>query len=252
LTPEVESEMAEIVVRVCSQEGFDAKGRFQSHQWAELPAELAGTYMSGGLKKVRRLAELYFTFRFSEAQRRIKGRWHSGEPHLSLRFYHVPGVHGRLLVHLGRLRSTGTRDVYRGFLEIRGGESVSPAAVVESRPWPDDIPWVSPSAGEFIDSEKAKSSYLGIFEFRVQRTASGCSLHTLLVDFSPSETGLGARLWSKSWQPLRRSTNLAYLRREIEASAKELGHSVRFVEEDQPGAPARPAFRFDSRQTAGV
>lgn len=243
--------MAEILVRLCSQEGFDAQGRFQSHQWAELPAELAGTYLSGGLKKVRRLAEEYFTFRFSEAQRRVNGRWRSGEPHLSLRFYRVPGLHGRLLVHLGRLRSTGTRDVYRGFFEIRGGESVSPAAALEGRPWPADIPWVSPSAGEFIDSEKAKSSYLGIFEFRVERTAEGCALHALLVDFPPAETGLGARLWSKPWQPLRCSTNLAYLRREIEASAKELGHTASFVEDHRPGAPARATFRFGG-QTAGV
>jgi hypothetical protein len=244
--------MAEILVRLFSQEGCDARGQLQSHQWAELPAELAGAYMSGGLKKVRRLAELYFTFRFSEAKRRVSGRWRSGEPHMSLRFYRLPGLDGRLLVHLGRLRSTGTRDVYRGFLEVRGGEMVSPAAVLESRPWPEDIPWVAPSAGEFIDSEKARSSYLGIFEFRIQRTATGCSLHTLLVDFPPTETGFGAKLWAKPWQPMRRAANLAYLRREVEATASELGHTVRFEVEDRPGAPVRPPFRFDGSQTASV
>jgi hypothetical protein len=244
--------MAEVVVRICSQEGRDAEGRLQSHQWAEVPAGLAGVYMSGGLKKIRRLAEQYFSFRFYEGSKRVLGRWHSGEPHLTLRYYRLPGLHGRELMHLGRLRSTGTRDVYRGYLDIRGGEMVSPAAVLEHRPWPADVPWAAPSAGEFTDSEKQRDSYLGIFELRVERTSDGCNLHTTLVDFPPVESGFGAKLLSKPWQPMQRAANVAFLRREIESTARSLGHTVRFEVEDRPGTPARQRFQFDPKQPAGV
>jgi hypothetical protein len=244
--------MSDLLVRLFSQEGLDSDGRLQSHQWAEIPAELAGKYLSGGLKRIRRLTEQYLGLHFSPAEKRVRGRWRSGEPHLTLRFYHVPGLHGRNLVHLGRLRSTGTRDVYRGYHEIRGGDVVSPAARLEGRAWPDDMPWVSPSAGEFIDSEKARSSYLGIFEIRVERKAKGCILHTSLVDFPPVQTGFKARLWDKPWQPLRRATNLAFLHREIEATAAELGHTVRFEQQDLPGTPTRQRFRFDTKRAAAV
>ena len=93
--------MSEVVVRLCSQEGRDAEGRLQSHQWAELPAELARPYLSGGLKKVRRLTEGYFGYRFWEHARRVHGRWRAGEPHLTLRYYRLPGLHGREIAHLG-------------------------------------------------------------------------------------------------------------------------------------------------------
>src|SRR5678816_1191654 len=83
--------MPEFSIRIFAAEGLDAAGHLQSHQYAEIPAELTGPYMSGGLKKIRRLAEGYFSFRFSSASRRVRGRWHSGEPHLELQFYHLPG-----------------------------------------------------------------------------------------------------------------------------------------------------------------
>jgi hypothetical protein len=244
--------MAEVVVRLCSQEGRDAEGRLQSHQWAEVPVELAGPYMSGGLKKIRRLAEGYFGFRFSESARRVRGRWRSGEPHLLLQYYHLPGLHGREIAHLGRLRSSGTRDVYRGYLEVRGGEMVSGAAILEQRPWPADIPWVAPSAGEFTDSEKQRSSYLGIFEFRIERTSSGCTIHTTLFDFPPAESGFLAKWGTKPWQPMRRAVNLAFLRREIGSTAHELGLTVRFEEQQVPGTPARPRFTTANPQPTGA
>ena len=122
--------MAEFSIRLSSQEGRDAHGRLQSHQCAEVPAELAGAFMSGGLKKIRRMAEAYFSFRFSPAAAQVRGVWRSGEPSLRRQFHGVPFVHGRRMVSLGRLRSAGTLDVYRGYHEIRGGEIVSNAARV--------------------------------------------------------------------------------------------------------------------------
>jgi hypothetical protein len=237
---------------LCSQEGRDAHGRLQSHQWAEVPASLAGPYMSGGLKKIRRLAEGYFGFRFADSVRRVRGRWRSGEPHLLLQFYYLPGLHGREIAHLGRLRSSGTRDVYRGYLEVRGGEMVSPAAILENRPWPADIPWVAPSAGEFTDSEKQRSSYLGIFEFRIERSDSGCTIHTTLFDFPPVENGFFAKWGAEPWQPMRRTANLAFLRREIDSTGQALGLTVRFEEQQLPGTPARPHFNAANPQPTGA
>lgn len=237
--------MAEFTVRLTSQEGRDAGGRLQSHQRAELPADLAGVFLVGGLKKIRRLTESYFSYRFSPAAAQVRGVWRSGEPSLHRRFHHVPLVHGRQIVALGRLRSTGTLDVYRGYHEIRGGEIVSGAARVDGRPWPADMPWVAPSAGEFIHNEKRDTAYLGIFEIRVERAAAGCVLHTLLVDFPPAERGLASGWFGKSWAPMRRHANLDFLRAQVLGAASEQEHTVQFVLEELPGAPPRPRFRFD-------
>lgn len=244
--------MSELLVRLFTQEGRDSEGLLQSHQWAEVPPDLAGHYLSGGLKRIRRLAELYFSFRFWEEGRRVRGRWRSGEPHLTLRYFHVPGLHGRALTHLGRLRSTGTRNVYRGYHEVRGGNMVAPAARLGGRPWPADMPWVAPSAGEFLDSEKQRAGYLGLFEIRVERVRTACILHTILVDFPAVQEGFNASLWSKSWQPLRSAANVAFLRREIDSAARSLGHTVRFEEQQLAGVPERMRFRFDSKSTAAV
>jgi hypothetical protein len=228
-----------------SQEGLDAAGRLQSHQWAEVPPEIAAVYLSGGLKKIRRLTERYLGFAGSPAAAaRVRSRWRAGEPHLRLCFHHVPFVHGKLLLHLGRLRQTGTRHVYRGWHEIRGGSVVSDAARLDGSPWPADIPWAAPSAGEFIDSESRRRAYLGIFEIRVERAAAGCTLHTLLVDFPPAERGFRALLGTRPWAPLRRGANLAFLRSEVEATARAAGHDVQFEFVERPGTPARVRFDF--------
>ena len=87
--------MAELDVRLFSQEGLDAEGCLQSHQWAELPQDLAQPLMVGGLKKIRRLAEGYFSYRFSPAASRVRGVWRSGEPRLRTKLHHLPFVHGR-------------------------------------------------------------------------------------------------------------------------------------------------------------
>lgn len=243
--------MAEFSIRLSSQEGRDAHGRLQSHQCAEVPAELAGAFMSGGLKKIRRMAEAYFSFRFSPAAAQVRGVWRSGEPSLRRQFHGVPFVHGRRMVSLGRLRSAGTLDVYRGYHEIRGGEIVSNAARVLGQQWPADMPWVAPSAGEFVHNEKHTTAYLGIFEIRVERTAQGCAVRTLLVDFPPAERGMAAGWVDKPWAPMRRTANLDFLRAQITGVARDLGHTVTFVIQDLDGTPPRPAFRFD-RQSASA
>lgn len=72
------------------------------------------------------------------------------------------------LVHLGRLRVAATADIFRGYMEIIDGDMVSPAAIVAPKPWPDDMPWVAPSAGEFrVQAEHERPPYLGTFEIRV-------------------------------------------------------------------------------------
>lgn len=242
--------MSEFTIRLISQEGCDPQGRLQSHQHAQLPADLAGVFMSGGLKKIRRMAESYFSYRFSPAAAQVRGIWRSGEPTLRRQFYGVPFVHGRRLVSLGRLRSAGTLDVYRGYHEIRGGEIVSNSAQVLGRQWPADMPWVAPSAGEFIQNEQHRTAYLGIFEIRVERTAEGCSLHTLLVDFPPAQKGLAAGWAGKPWAPMRRNANLDFLRGQVTEAARESGHTVTFTIEDLDGPPPRPLFRFDKHSAA--
>lgn len=243
--------MPPLLIHLFSQEGLDAEGRLQSHQWAEVPPEIAGVYLAGGLKKIRRLTEGYLGFAGAPAAAaRVRGRWRAGEPHLLLRFHRVPFVHGKLLLHLGRLRQTGTRDVYRGWHEIHGGEMVSDAATLDGRPWPADIPWAAPSAGEFLDSEEQRRTYLGIFEIRIERAALGCTLHALLVDFPPVERGFRASLWEKPWAPLRHRTNLDFLRSELAATAHAAGHDVRFELVERPGTPARARFDFVSEVTS--
>lgn len=237
--------MAEVEVRLFSQEGRDAENRLQSHQWAEIPAVLSGPFMSGGLKKIRRMAETYFSYRFTPDGTRVRGVWRSGEPSLRRQFHRLPFLHGRTLVSLGRLRSSGTLDVYRGYHEIRGGRAIAPAAVLARRPWPEDMPWVAPSAGEFTDSEQQKKAYLGIFEIRVERRGDGCTLHTALVDFPATDAGLEAGWLSQPWHPLRRDANLAFLKTQITAVARDLNCRVTFVEEDRSGTPARMSFKFD-------
>jgi hypothetical protein len=232
-------------IELQTQEGMDGAGQLQSHQWAALPAELAAPFMHGGLKHIRRMTERYFGFRFWGGARRVRGVWRSGEPHLQLRFFHLPGVHGRVLLHAGRLRATGTLDVYRGYHEVRGGALVAPAALAVPRPWPADLPWVAPSAGEFIDSEKLRASYLGIFELRVERQATGCSVHARLVDFPPATHGLAARVWQRAWAPARQVANVAFLQSEIAAAAAGLGHTVHCTVHTRPGIPPRPQFQFD-------
>lgn len=231
--------MSDFVVQLFDQAGVDDHGRVQVHTWAELPRELAGAYLTGGLRKIRKLTDSYFSYRFSpQAAKRVRGRWTRGEPSLSLQWYRVPFVHGKQLVRLGRLRSTATNDVYRGYFEILGGEVVSPAAILERRPWPEDLQWVAPSAGEFdIHNETDRPPYLGIFETRVQRTRNGCTLHVLLLDFPATRQGLGARLWKQPWQPLTSRPNLDFLRKEVSATAREHDHTVRFEEHPLPGTP---------------
>jgi len=236
--------MTRIEVRLCSQEGLDANRLLQSHQWAEVPAEIANPFMTGGLKKVRRMTEAYFTYRFGAGAAHVRGIWRAGEVTLVRRFHHIPFLHGRRVIHLGRLRSAGTLDVYRGYHEIRGGEGVAPAATVDRRPWPEDMPWVAPSAGEFIDSETDKA-YLGIFEIRVERVGAGCRLHTALIDFPVARQGLGAAAMDQPWSPMRSAANLEFLRAQVQQVAREQGHEVRFLPTALDGTPARLRFQFE-------
>jgi hypothetical protein len=245
VSAEVVHPVNEFPIVVFTQEAADPKGYLQSHVWAELPAAIAGPFLSGGLKLVRRMSERYFSYRFLDGARRVRATWRSGEPHLQWRFYHLPGLDGRELIHAGRFRTTGTRDVYRGFHEVRGGALVDPAAVAARRPWPDDMPWVAPSAGEFISAEKARSSYLGIFELRVERSDTGCVLHAWLVDFPPAAGRLATHIWKQAWAPLRGAASAEFLRREIGASAHEQELAVRFETQARAGVPARPRFLFD-------
>jgi hypothetical protein len=231
--------MSEFTVRIFEQSGEDDAGRVQVHTWAEVPRELAGVYLTGGLRKIRKLTDAYFSYRFSpRAAKRVRGRWTRGEPSLSLNWYRIPFVHGKQLVRLGRLRSAATNDVYRGYFEILGGEVVSPAAILEHRAWPEDLPWVAPSAGEFdIHNETERPPYLGIFETRVQRTRGGCTLHVLLLDFPATRSGLGARMWQQPWHPMTAQPNLDFLRKEITSAAREGNHTVRFEKRVIAGTP---------------
>jgi hypothetical protein len=225
--------MAELSITLHSQQGIGERDRFQAHQWAEIPDDLSVVYMTGGLKRVRRIVESYFRYRFSaEASKWVRSVWQRGEPVMRLRYLHTP------LIRLGRLRQAGTVDIYRGHLEILGGDLVAPDAIESPQPWPIDIPWVAPSAGEFdIEAETQRPPYLGIFEFRVYRRPSGCSLHLFLRDFPPVRSGLKARLWTRSWLPLTRLPNLHFLQWDVRSVAEQEGHGVRFEVRDHEGAP---------------
>ncbi len=232
--------MADLLIQLHSQQSPHDAPRFQSHQWAAIPDELSVDYMTGGLKRVRRLVETYCRYRFSaQASKWVRASWRRGEPLFRLRFLRLP------LLTLGRLRQTGTVDAYRGFMDVLGGDMIAPDAITAPAPWPDDLPWVAPSAGEFdIEAEHQRPPYLGIFEFRVCREAAGCSLHLFLRDLPPVRTGVRARLWQQPWQPLTRAANLAFLRAEAESTAHRNGHAVRFAIEDHPGVPEPlPALR---------
>ncbi len=97
--------MAILAVTLHSQGGLDEHGRLQSHQWAEIPDDLAVVYMTGGLKRVRRMVENYTRFDYLPGmQRWVRAAWHRGEPTLFLRYVKMP------LLHLGRLRQAGAVD----------------------------------------------------------------------------------------------------------------------------------------------
>lgn len=225
--------MANLVVQLHSQQALDESGRFHAHQWAEIPDELSVTYMTGGLKRLRRMVETYCAYTFSpEARKWIRASWRRGEPWFRLRYLRVP------LVHLGRLRQAGTIDVYRGQFDVLGGDMVAREAIASPRPWPADLPWVAPSDGEFdIEAESQRPPYLGIFEARVYRRPTGCSVHLFLRDFPPIHAGIKARLWSHPWMPLTRLPNLHFLQADARAIAADEGHTVLFEIHEHDGVP---------------
>jgi hypothetical protein len=232
--------MSQLTVRLYSQQGIDATGSLQAHQWAEVPSEISIAYLSGGLKKIRRMTERYFSYRFSPESKRVRAVWRSGEPHLELRRSRLSLRRRRTLAHLGRLRAAATADIFRGYLEILDGDLIDPAARLAGRPWPADMPWVAPSAGEFdVAAEHERPPYLGTFEIRVQRAPTGCTLHTILQDFPAARRGSAAKLWERPDQPMARTANLDFLQQEIRAAAREAGHDVRFEITDVPGVPER-------------
>ncbi|MFQ5599128.1 MAG: hypothetical protein ACE5G2_01090 [Candidatus Krumholzibacteriia bacterium] len=225
--------MADLVISLHSQQGLDDSERFRSHQWAEIPDELSVVYMTGGLKRVRRMVETYCRYRFSpEASKWVRGTWHRGEPQFRMRYLRIP------LVQLGRLRQTGTVDIYRGHMEILGGDMIAREAIESPEPWPADLPWVAPSAGEFdIKAERERPPYLGLFELRVHRRPTGCSLHLFTRDLPPVRHGLKAKLWARRWQPLTRTPNLQFLEADVRAVAERENHDVQFEIRDHEGVP---------------
>lgn len=224
-------------IRVFSQEAVDSSGQIQSHQWAEVPAPISIVYLSGGLKKIRRMVERYFSYRFAPTCKPVRASWHQGEPRLEKRRL---WRRGETLAHLGRLRVAATNDIYRGYMQILAGEMLPPAATLASRPWPADMPWVAPSAGEFdVRLEHERPPYLGTFEIRVQRTALGCTLHTILQDLPAARQGHGAKLANWDAAPLRRSANVEFLKQEIAAAGRESGLETTFEITDRPGVPQR-------------
>lgn len=225
--------MPNLVVTLHSQHGVDEKGRLQTHQWAEIPDELSVVYMTGGLKRVRRIVETYFRYDFQPQLRRwVRCLWHRGEPEFMLRYVK------QSILHLGRLRQSGTVDAYRGHLEILGGGLLDPHASREPMPWPPDLPWAAPTAGEFdIQAEQVRPPYLGVFELRVYRRPSGCTLHLFVRDLPLLRHGLKASLWSRPWMPLTEPTNLGFLRAEISQTALEQNHKVQFEMRSHDGIP---------------
>lgn len=241
--------MTQLAIRLHSQEGRDARGRIQSHQWAEVPADLAVHYMTGGLKRLRRMVESYFRYRFSPRScGRVSVLWHHGEPVFRLR----TGLGNPLrLLKLGRLRQTGTVDIYRGHMEILGGPLLDAEATVAHEPWPEDLPWVAPSAGEFdITAENQRPPYLGIFEMRVERQTPGCIVHLALRDFPLNASTMGVWLWNWSRRPLTWRANVDFLERELSCTATEFGHDVLVDVVTHSGVPeALPPLR---RQEVGA
>ncbi len=225
--------MAHLVVTLHSQQAMDERGRFSCHQWAEIPDELSVVYMTGGLKRVRGMLETYCGYAFTpEATRWVRAVWRRGEPWFRLRYLRVP------LLHLGRLRQSGTIDVYRGQFDVLGGDMVAREAIESPIPWPQDLPWVAPSDGEFdIKAELERPPYLGIFEGRVYRRPTGCSVHLFLRDFPPLRQGIKAKLWSHPWIPLTRVPNLNFLQGDVRSVARQEGHTVLFEMREHEGVP---------------
>lgn len=225
--------MSNLVVTLHSQHGINENGRLQSHQWAEIPDELSVIYMTGGLKRVRRTVETYFRYDFlPHLQRWVRCQWHRGEPEFMLRYVK------QSILRLGRLRQSGTVDAYRGHLEILGGGLLDPRAREDPMPWPEDIPWAAPTAGEFdIEAERVRPPYMGIFELRIYRRPSGCTLHLFVRDLPLLQRGLKASLWSRPWMPLTEPTNLGFLRAEISQTAREADHRLQFEMQHHDGIP---------------
>lgn len=225
--------MANWAVTLHSQQALDERGRFHAHQWAEIPDELSVAYMTGGLKRVRRMVEAYCNYAFSpDAPKWVRCTWRRGEPWFRLRYLRVP------LVHLGRLRLAGSVDVYRGHFEVLGGDMVAPEAIDAASPWPDDLPWVAPSDGEFdIEAEFERPPYLGVFEARVCRRPTGCSVHLFLRDFPPIRSGVKTKLWSHPWMPMTRIPNLHFLQSDVRAIARRENHTVLFEMRHHEGVP---------------
>ena len=227
--------MADLLVTLHSQQALDERGRFQSHQWAEIPDDLSVLYMTGGLKRVRRMVESHSRFAdyAPDTARWVRASWHRGQAEMRLRRLGIP------LLHLDRLRQSGTVDAYRGHLDILGGAILAREALASPMPWPDDLPWAAPSAGEFdIQAEQQRPPYLGVVEFRVYRRPGGCSAHLFVRDLPPTRRGLLAWVWSRPWMPFTAAPNLAFLRADVQAAAQESGHRVQFDSREHDGAPA--------------
>lgn len=225
--------MAGVVVTLHTQQAVDERGRFHAHQWAEIQDDLSVVYMTGGLKRVRRMVETYTRFDYApDTARWVRGVWRRGQPELHLR--HL----GTTLLRLDRLRQSGTVDAYRGHLDVLGGSLVPRAAIAAPLPWPEDLPWAAPSAGEFdIHLEQARPPYLGIVEFRVYRRPSGCSAHVFVRDLPVPRSGPMAWLWKHAWMPLQSAANLAFLRADVLAAAEEQGQRVQFESQEHEGVP---------------
>ena len=230
--------MSQLLVPLHEQELIDARGRLQSRAWAELPEALATSYLTGGLKRVRRVVESYFRYRFSShAAARVHVLWLHGEPTFRLRWLRA-GWRSITLLKLGRLRQTGTIDVYRGHMEVLGGALIDPAAIAVPQPWPADLPWVAPSAGEFdIAAESVRPPYLGLFEVRVERRQPGCVLYVATRDVPIARSGTRAWLWNWARRPLARQVNTLFLQQELAHCAAESGHTLRFEVRAHAGAP---------------
>jgi len=226
--------MTSLVVTLHTQQALDERARFHSHQWAEIPDDLAVAYMTGGLKRVRRMVEAFTRFEYApDTARWVRGAWRRGQPELRLRYL------GPTLLRLDRLRQSGTVDAYRGHLDILGGSLVPSAAITAPLPWPEDLPWAAPSAGEFdVRAEQQRPPYLGVVEFRVYRRPSGCSVHVFVRDLPVPHRGFMAWLWRHAWMPLQSAPNLAFLRADVQIAATEQGQRVQFESQAHDGVPA--------------
>ncbi len=115
---------------------------------------------------------------------------------------------------------------------------MAPEAIAFPTPWPADLPWVAPSAGEFdITAEQERPPYLGVFEFRVYRRPSGCSAHVFVRDLPVVRRGFKASLWSRPWMPVTREPNLGALRADVFAAAASVGQQVQFETREHDGIP---------------